>query len=223
MNVTLDTRKFQQDMNNIVKYSFGFLEGIEKGKVRFLEFLGKETIEVLKQYIDSNARTNPSALHHVYEWYQVGSPDSRLFDIVYTVSNLGLSIKSTFRQSSSIQNGSTTPFYNKARIMENGTPVTIRPKKAKVLAFESNGQEVFTKKPVTVMNPGGNTANKFEQIFDTFMLKYFKQSFLKNSGLLEHLKNPVAYKRNLSAGKKAGRSKGVQVGYRWITNVGVGA
>jgi hypothetical protein len=223
MRVTVNTKKFEQDMNNIVKYSFGFLEGAQKGKVKFLEFLGKETIEVLKQYIDSNARTNPNALHHVYEWYKVGSPDARLFDINYTVSGLGLSLKSTFRQSSSIQNGSPTPFYNKARIMEDGVPVTIKPKRSDVLVFESNGQEVFTKKPITVMNPGGNTANQFEQIFDTFMLKYFKQSFLKNSGLLEHIKTPVTYKRNLSAGKKVGRTKGVQVGYRWITNVKVGA
>lgn len=223
MRVTLDNRMFQKEMNNIVQYSLGFLDGAQKGKVKLLEVLGKETIEILKEYVDSNARTNPSTLHHVYEWYKVGSPDARLFDIDYTVSNLGLSIKSTFRQSMSIQEGSNTPFYNKAKIMESGTPVIIKPKRARVLNFEVDGEEVFTTSPVTVNNPGGNTANGFEKVFDTFMSKYFRQSFLANSGILENIKNPITYKRNIAAGKKIGKSKGVQVGYRWIANVKVGA
>lgn len=223
MIVTLDNKMFKKEMDNILQYSFGFLEGAQKGKTKFLDSLGKETIEVLKQFIDSNARMSPDTLHHVYEWYRTGSPAARLFDIDYTVSNLGLSLKSTFRQSSSVQNGSNVPFYNKANIMENGIPVTIRPKKAKALRFEIDGEEVFSKSPVTVNNPGGNTKNSFERVFDLFMSRYFTQSFLKNSGLLDNIKNPVAYKKNLSSGKKFGKNSGIQTGYRWITNVKVGA
>ena len=210
-------------MDNIVKYSFGFLEGAQRGKSKFLGILGKETIEVLKQYIDSNARINPNTLHHVYEWYKTGSPNARLFDITYTVSGLGLSIKSTFSQSSSVQNGSNTPFYNKAKIMEMGTPVTIRPRVAKALRFEIDGEEIFSKSPVKVNNPGGDAKGQFEKVFNIFMSTYFRQSFLKNSGILENIKNPIVYKKNLFAGKNMGKSKGVQVGYRWITNVKVGA
>lgn len=223
MRVSLDSRKFEREMNNIIQYSFGFLDGAQKGKNKFLDMLGKETIEVLKEYIDSSARVNPSTLHHVYEWYRVGSPAARLFDINYSVSGLGLSIKSTFRQSSSIQNGSSTPFYNKARIMEDGIPVTIRPKRAQALRFEIDGEEIFSKSPVTVNNPGGNTQNKFERVFDTFMSRYFTQSFLRNSGLLDNIKNPTAYKKNLQSGKQFGKNAGIQTGYRWITNLRVGA
>jgi len=223
MIVKLDNKMFQKEMDNIIQYSFGFLDGAQKGKTKFLDALGKETIEILKEFIDSNARMSPDTLHHVYEWYRTGSPAARLFDIDYTVSNLGLSLKSTFKQSSSVQNGSNTPFYNKAIIMENGIPVTIKPKRAKALRFEVNGEEIFSKAPITVDNPGGNTQDGFEKVFNLFMSRYFKQSFLRNSGLLDNIKNPVAYKKNIASGKKMGKNKGIQIGYRWITNVRVGA
>ncbi len=223
MRITLDGSRFQKEMNNIIDYSIGFLEGAQRGKKNFLNALGKETVEILKEYIDSNARLSPQTLHHVYEWYRTGSPAARLFDIDYTVSNFGLSIKSTFKQSSSIQNGSRVPFYNKALIMENGIPVTIRPKKAQALRFEVDGEEVFTKSPVLVQNPGGQAEGGFERVFDTFMSRYFTQAFLMSSGILDNIKNPIVYKQNLNAGKQSGRIKGIDVGYRWISNVKVGA
>ena len=99
MRVTFDGRQFAKDMKNMMDYSSGFLEGIQLGKQQLLHSVGVQTIEVLKSYIDSNARTNPSILHHVYEWNQTGSPDSRLYDIDYTISGLGLSFRSSFRQS----------------------------------------------------------------------------------------------------------------------------
>jgi hypothetical protein len=99
ISIKLNDKDLMRDLNNIIDYSFGFLEGIEKGKKIFLDSLGRDITELVKEYIDSSARVNPSRLHHVYEWYQTGSPDARLFDINYTVSNLGLSFKSTFSQS----------------------------------------------------------------------------------------------------------------------------
>lgn len=222
LSVRFDDGQFAKDMNNIVNYAVGFMEGAQAGKTQLFHALAAETIEILKQYIDSSARTDPRALHHVYEWYQTGSPQSRLYDIDYTVSKLGLSFRSTFSQSMSIKNGSKTPFYDKARIMEEGIPVTIRPTQAKVLAFEDDGRDVFTKKPITIENPGGDTAGEFERVFDQFFIAYFTQAFLRSSGILELIQNPVAFKRNMKAGKKGGKSTGYQTGYRWIANAGVG-
>jgi hypothetical protein len=213
---------FKKEMNNIMNYSLGFLDGVQKGKNQLMHIIGKESIEVLKEFIDANARVNPEALHHVYEWYMTGSPDARLFDLQYTVSGLGLSFKSTFSQSTSIKNGSTVPFYDKARIMENGIPVTIKPVRSPVLVFEDNGETVFTKNPVSVANPGGGAVNgSFERTFDMFFEQYFTQSFLKASGMLDYLSNPIAYKKNLEKGKRGGRAVGVTTGYRWIANVKV--
>lgn len=222
MKVIMNDKAFKKDMKNIMDYSIGFLEGVQLGKTKFLHNLGLMTSEVLKEYIDSNARVNPAAMHHIYEWYKVGSPDARLYDINYTVSNLGLSFSSTFKQSQSIKDGSNVPFYDKAKIMESGIPVVIKPKNSNVLVFEDNGETVFTKNKVTVSSPGGvETTGAFERVFDTFFSRYFTQAFLKSSGIYEYFNNPVSYKKNLSAGKSSGRSKGVQVGYRWIANAGI--
>ncbi len=219
MRVSIQTNNFEKELLNIANYSLGFLEGAQKGKKVFLDNLGRGVIFALGQYVDVEARANKEALHHVYEWYQTGSPQARLFDITYTVSNLGLSLNSTFRQSRTIQQDATTPFYNKAKIMENGIPVVIRPKKNSVLRFYEGGETVFTSKPVTVRNPGGNQVEgSFERIFDEFMTRYFTQAFLRASGISDYISNPVMYKKNLPAGAKQGRPKGVSTGYKWITN-----
>jgi hypothetical protein len=224
MITKFNTSQFKKEMNNIVDYSIGFLQGVEKGKTIFLKTLGMETVEVMKEFIDSNARVNPDMLHHIYEWNQTGSPSARLYNISYTTSNLGLSFRSSFSQSTSIKNGSRTPFYDKARIMEYGIPVTIRPKVAQVLAFDDNGDTVFTKGPITIENPGGSQVEGgFEKTFDLFFNRYFSQAFLRTSGIAKYLENPQVYKKDLPAGKTLGRSKGIATGYRWIANAGMGA
>jgi hypothetical protein len=223
MRAVFDSAQFKKEMSNIVDYSMGFLEGIQRGKTIFLKTVGLETVELMKEFIDSNARVNPDMLHHVYEWNQTGSPSARLYDISYTTSNLGLSFRSSFRQSTSIKNGSRTPFYDKARVMEEGIPVVIRPRVAQALAFEDNGETVFTKNEVRVDNPGGTEVQGgFEKVFDMFFNRYFSQAFLRVSGIARYLENPVVYRKDMAAGKRLGRSKGLSTGYRWIANAGVG-
>jgi hypothetical protein len=220
--IAVDTKGFMKDMKNIVNYSIGFLEGVQNGKTKFLASVGENSIDLLKEYVDSNARVNPAMLSHMYEWEQTGSPAARLFDVEYTISNLGLSMMATFRQSSSIKSGSNVPFYNKAYIVENGIPVTIKPKKSNVLVFQDGDETVFTKSPVRVSNPGGRAAEGgFERTFDSFFSKYFTQAFLKTSGIADYLENPEVFSKDLPAGKKFGKSKGIQTGYRWIANAGV--
>lgn len=219
--VRLNDSTLMKSLNNIIDYSVGFLDGIQKGKQVFLKNLGKDVTEFLKEYIDASARVNPSRLHHIYEWYQTGSPNARLFDIEYTVSNLGLSFKSTLSQSRTIRNGSRVPFYDKARIMEQGIPVTIMPVEAKVLSFEVDGEQVFTPGPVVVDNPGGNTQGGFQSVFDQFFNQYFTQAFLRKSGALSELENAQVYKNNFAAGSRQGKRKGIETGYRWIANAKV--
>jgi hypothetical protein len=223
MRVITNTKQFELQMNNIVKYSMGFLDGVERGKTIFLKNLGAGTIQALAAYVDVSAKGNPRALHHIYEWYQTGSPSARLFDLDYTVSNLGLSITSTFKQSRTIKEDSNEPFYNKASIMERGIPITITPKRSSVLVFEEGGNTIFTKNPVTVRNPGGDEVQgSFEKTVDEFILRYFKQSFLRASGIYDYIKKPVLYKKNIKAGSKLGKSKGIDTGFRWIANAKIG-
>jgi hypothetical protein len=217
INLKYRTNDFMKEMDNIVKYANGFMEGAQAGKKELLETIGERTLEILNEFIDANARTNEAVLHHVYEWNQSGSPAARLFDLEYTTVGGGLTIKSTFRQSMSVQAGSSTPFYDKARIMEQGIPVRIKPVRAQALAFEDNGEQVFTKSPVTVNNPGGQAVNGgFQQTINTFFNSYWKQSFLEASGIAQILRNPIQFKQNLPRAKAGGRAVGYDVGYRWI-------
>ncbi len=209
-------------MNNIVNYSMGFIDGVQKGKTEFLKALGQATITSMGQYVDAQARSNPAALHHIYEWNKTGSPSARLFDLDYTISNLGLSIRGTFTQSETLKKGSTVPFYDKAKIMENGVPVTIRPKK-RVLAFTIDNEEIFTSNDVTVTNPGGTEVQgSFLKTIDEFMLFYFKQSFLRASGIYNYIENPTVFKKDIKQGSRLGKNKGIQTGFRWIANLKIG-
>jgi hypothetical protein len=223
VKIDFDSKTFAREMNNVMEYSVGFLNGVEKGRAGFLDNLGRTAIEALKEFIDSNARVDPELLAHVYEWYRVGSPDARLYDLAYTVNGAsGLTINSTFRQSSSIKNGSSVPFYDKARIMEEGMPVVIQPKKSSVLAFDVDGEPVFTKSPVYIESPGGQSAEGgYSTIFNIFFERYFTQSFMISSGIFSHLSNPVDYKNNLKAGQTGGRSLGLRIGYQWISRGGL--
>lgn len=219
----MNTKNLEKIIGNAIDYSVGFLDGAQKGKSIFLKNLGNSIIGILKDYVDVEARSNPKALHHIYEWYQVGSPKARLYDFTYTVSNVGLSFKSNFKQSKSLPSGSSVPFENKAKIMEDGIPVTISPVRSEVLVFEANGQTVFTKKDIDVQNPGGTEVQgSFEKVADEFFKVYFKQSFLKSSGLYSYIKKPVLYKKNFAAGSRAGRSVGVETGFKWIANAHIG-
>lgn len=220
-NVQFDAAQFTKEMNSIVQYSAGFIEGAQRGKPTFLKKLGDTVTEMLNSYIDSNARVDPGMLHHVYEWEKTGSPNARLFDIDYVVTGAGLSVNSTFRQSNSIKNGSNTPFYDKANIMENGIPVVIKPKKSGVLVFNDGDQEVFTRQPISVSNPGGTeVVGAYEKTFRSFFDNYFTQAFMRSSGLSRYFEKPEIFAKNFSSAKRGGRALGVTTGFRWVANAG---
>jgi hypothetical protein len=220
LSVVIDSRQFQKELNNIMKYSSGFIEGVHKGKSALYINLAPKIAEMASQFVDVNSKMSPELLHHIYEWEKVGSPEARLFDIDYKISGIGITFTSSLKQSSSIKNGSNVPFYNKARIMEEGVGVTIRPKRANVLRFEIDGQEVYTSREVKVENPGGQTQGQFEKVLNNFFGVYFRQSFLNSSGLLQHFKSPQVYNKNLASAKRGGRSLGLKTGYQWVANAG---
>lgn len=222
IKMAINSKQFRKDMENIMQYSYGFIEGVNRGKQMFFKNLGASVKEMLESFIDSNAKMSPETLHHIYEWYQAGNPSGRLFEVKYTVSNVGLSFYTSFKQSTTVKNGSRVPFYDKARIMEEGIPVRIEPRRSDVLVFENDGETVFTKAPVSVDNPGGSAVEgSFEKVVNLFFSSYFSQVFLRSSGILDYLDNPVVYRKNLNSGKRNGRAKGLSTGYAWIANAGV--
>jgi len=216
IKVKFDDKQFKKDMDNLTEYAVGFLEGVQRGKVELLKEVGKRASEILYEYIDSAARVNPSSLHHVYEWYQTGSPEARLFDLQYSAAAGSLSMNATFTQSRSVRNGSTVPFYNKAAIMERGISVVIRPRAVRALRFIDDGEEVFSKGPIVVNSPGGEAAaGGFDRIFSEFFERYFTQSFMEVSGLAARIRNTSAFVRSFNRGRTGGKGLGNEVGYRW--------
>lgn len=221
ITIEFDDKLFYKEISNIVGYSEGFLQGVEKGKSSFLKSIATDAIEIAKNFIDQQARIDPQMYHHIYEWYREGSPESRLFDIDYIAIEGGLSFRGSLSQSKSIKNGSNTPFYNKAIVMEKGISVTIKPTKAKALRFNVGSEEVFVSGPVVVDNPGGTrVVGAFENIFNLFFTQHFRQSVLDITGITHYLQNPKQYRDGLRMAKTGGHAKGVEVGYNWIANAG---
>jgi hypothetical protein len=216
IKVRFDNKMFKKDMDNLTEYAVGFLDGVQRGKVELLKEIGQRASEILYEYIDSAARVSPSSLHHVYEWYQTGGPEARLFDIQYRAAAGSLSMSATFTQSRSVKNGASVPFYNKASIMERGISVVIRPRVAKALRFEDGGEEVFTQGPVVVNSPGGGAVvGGFDRVFSEFFERYFTQSFMEVSGLAARIRNTSAFVRSFNRGRTGGKGLGNEVGYRW--------
>lgn len=222
MKVKINNLQFQKDMKNIIQYSEGFLDGTKAGRNLFFRNLGLEVKNILEEFIDSNASVSPQTLHHMYEWNQVGQASGRLFTINPVANGYGVNFTATFNQSQTIKDGSRVPFYDKARIIEFGIPVVIKAKQASVLAFEDNGDTVFTAGPINIPNPGGTAAQGgFEKTFDMFFSRYLSQAFLRSSGIAAYLERPIVYKSNLPQGKRMGRAAGYKTGYRWIANAGM--
>jgi hypothetical protein len=221
MITIFDDKQFAKELHNLMQYSLGYLEGIESGKHNYLKNLSKDIIESIKQFIDVEAKANPRMLSHMYEWYENGSPNARLFEFTSVLKDSGITFESTFSQSMSVEKGSKTPFYNKAEIMEKGISVVIKPVDAEALAFKIGNEDVFVKSPIVVSNPGGLEAKGgFEKVLKEFFSSYFTQAFMHNSGIAQYLENPVQYKEGLRLGKTGGKSIGLEVGYKWISMAG---
>lgn len=143
-------------------------------------------------YIDALARTRPKSLHHVYEWKKVGNANARLFK-TNLISQDGLSFKISydFKSSTSLVPSSSKKskrrhvFANKAKIMEDGKPLTIFPKHAERLVFDLDGLTVFMPKgqPVTVKRPGGSAStNQFRIAHGRFFSGQLVNTSIKKSG-----------------------------------------
>ena len=141
-------------------------------------------------YIDSQARTKPKTLHHVYEWNKVGNKSGRLFKLK-SYGDVGLSFKITYEFLESKTNVPSPEgfkkykFPNKAFIMENGIPVKISPKAASRLVFNVDGYTVFMPKgaSVTVSKPGGGKATgRFRIAYAQFFTGQLVNESIRRSG-----------------------------------------
>ncbi len=157
---------------------------------KFRTVIFKQLQKDFGEYIDAQARANPSTLHHVYEWKKVGSSNARLFELqINSTEGLSFTITSSFKPSKSIVptsfGKSRHVFTNKAIVMENGSPVTIKPRNSRRLVFEIDGQVIRMPegKSVTVKRPGGGKATgRFQISYARFFTGNLVSLSIKKSG-----------------------------------------
>lgn len=138
-------------------------------------------------YVDMQARSYTSRLHHVYEWKRVGDPSARLWKLnMDSEHGYDMTINYSFKQSrTNVPNTYSLKKYvfkEKARIMEFRIPVTIRPRAAGGrLIFENKDGETIVMprgRSVYVRRPGG--ANVFQGFARTYE-RFFGGNMVRDS------------------------------------------
>lgn len=182
-----------------------------------MRFLAGYTREALYKYIDSRARANPNALHHVYEPNQVGNSGARLYKFEIIPALTKITFIGEFLPSSVPSENSREAFVNKASIMENGIAITITPKNSDVLVFENDGELVFTRNAITIDHPGGDAvAGSFGEVVDQFFTQYLTNALLKP--LFKDLSTADEFVKSFSTGTRAA---GVRAGRKYLQVSGV--
>jgi hypothetical protein len=221
LSVKVDSRKVNKILENATSYSYGFIDGVEASGVNFNDRLGEFTVQALYKYIDSKARVSPERLHHVYEWDMVGKPSGRLFDFTYRPYKKSIRFTGNFLQSSSISENSTEPFANKAKVMEDQIQIVVTPRDSEYLAFELDGEMVFTTNTIYIDHPGGDAvAGSFGKTVGDFFDNYFKLALLKP--FLNDLKTAEEFSQMFASGARGGgRSAGNRAGKKYMTKTGM--
>lgn len=207
-------------LKNTVKYSDGFVDGVETEKIIFMNRLAEFVVDALYKYIDAQARANPEALHHVYEWGSVGSPGARLYSLNAKATSKLIHIGGNFLPSSSVSDTATEPFVDKANIMENAIAITIAPNSSNYLVFDVPGKTVFTMNEVYVANPGGDAvAGSFGRTVEMFFDSYFVNALLEP--FLNDMATADEYSRYFAEGTRGGYSVGLKAGREYLASPGV--
>lgn len=220
INVKIDNKKLKTVLNNTVKYSNGFLKGVEIDKIKFMAELGEYTVMAFNKYIDSQARANPQSLHHVYEWGQVGSPAGRLFEIESIPGPNVIRFSGRFLASDSVSDTATEPFIYKAETMENGISITVTPRLVDYLKFDVGDQTIFTMNSITVAHPGGpqvegSYGQEAERFFNQIFVNLHLQPFLKTLATAEE------YAQYFPQGTRGGYSVGIKAGKLYLSSAGM--
>lgn len=138
--------------------------GQDVNTVPVLNYAHDKLSERFDAYMSVVAPAAPNQFHHVYDWNHIGIPQYQLWRNV--IRGRGAEKYASFEFRASIlpvplPQGDKSPFKRKHRfiykamVMEYNIAVTIKPKRARMLAFPVGDRVIFTKGPVFVENPGG--------------------------------------------------------------------
>lgn len=219
IHTRIDSKEINRKLSNAVSFSYGFLEGVDMNQILFNERLGEYTVDALGMYIDAMARANPDSLHHVYEWGAVGQEGSRLFTLKSKASKRVIHFEGKFLKSRSVADNATEPFSDKANVMENAIAVTISPKNSDILAFEDDGEMVFTRNDIYIEHPGGDeVAGSFGRTVDEFFSNYFTNHLLRP--FIADLGKAKAFAQYFPQGVNGGKPVGIKAGAQYLNSAG---
>lgn len=221
MRVKFDLKDFNKKMKNAVDYSTGYIAETKKSESKLAKKLGNSSIESFYDFLDAMASMHPEMLHHVYEWDATGNSGARLYKLTMNAGGGStVAINSDFLPSSSISDPYSTPFVNKAEVMEMGIPVVIEQRNAQALFFTDGGQEFFRMGPIVIENPGGPAVRgSFLKFFEMFYNEYFDQVYLNSIGFYRHMSQSREFERSWATGVNGGGSgAGIRAAQRWITS-----
>jgi hypothetical protein len=219
ISVHFDSIQFKKVLKDSVAYSIGFLDGVEMKRIEFNVQMAEFIKDSLGKFIDAKARVSPDELHHVYEWGQNGTELGRLFYFDAYPTKNSIKFRGGFHMSQVPSPTADRPFFDKARVMENGIAVTIVPVHSDVLVFEVDGETVFTPNSVYVAHPGGDAvAGSFGRAVEEYFNSYLTGAVLAGSGLFQHLERANEFTDYFAQGAHGGgRASGIFAGQKYLS------
>ena len=194
-----DTGKFPEKVFALASYDGAVLQQtyqnpVNKTKInRGAAFLVRNYFD---SYMDAKARVDAKSYHHVYEFDKTGDKNARLFKSVIANAGDG-SVTLTYSFSPAKDpNRQGYPFPNKAAVMEEGKPITVRPKTKRFLRYELEDGRFITTEQSYIPEPGGPVAGNFESTHNNFM-RYRAHFVLKKFKFYETIERAIIEKRRL--------------------------
>ena len=225
----IDASEVQKVIRNTIEYSQGFLQEFKNSEQQILSDVMNAATDIFYEDLDQAARANPEAFHHIYEWYQVGEPSARLVELDAQLKGKVARLSAFFLESFSLPEnnpGETyEPFSWKAEVMEYGRTVQIVPKNVDNLLFTIGREQIFTKGPIIVSNPGGDLV---QGSFTNFFNQFFSQKYFINKVLYsdlnfqQYFSKALPYKTNFRRGVQGSgaRSAGRAAAREWVLKPG---
>lgn len=142
-------------------------------------------------YVDHAARIDSYRYHHIYEFNSAGNKNSRLFRSTVKDGKISYSLIDSSKPN---QNGQV--FVKKAFIMEAGEPILIKPTNSKTLAYEIDGEMVFSKSSRIQESGGPFVAGAFQSIFDEFFNSKMGNKALEEFGFYDTIIKGISSETN---------------------------
>jgi len=195
---SFDDGGFAKKIIALTEYDMQILTRVHSKKNKDLieEGAAKLLLTYFENYVDARARANPYRLHHIYEFDLTGDKASRLFKKNITKSVNGVIMSFSFKPAKN-PNREGYKFASKAIVMEEGKPLTIRPRRSKYLLYRlRDGRFVKTSKPSFVEHPGGTEVKgAFSQEFKEFTSVQAKR-VLKEFRFFEKINDNIRLRRS---------------------------